>query len=476
MNLTIARHPWFFMMILLIGCAPLPHPSHTDTESWPKTRSGQIITLQTTDFSHLKWWTHMHDSDLNRLMKKALKTNLQLHTARANILQAQAQLKEAHFAWLPTLNATGNGFIGGGWDTSFTPQGPFAQNSALSHINSLHFRGAFAGFVPTYSLNVLANIQQTKFASASLRLQKAIYNATKLSLISQVTGAYFRLIGQKEQRAIQTLILQDLQQLYHLEKARLKAGAHDASTLLSIEQQLAAQKAALSTLDNSIAQVENALQVLINHNPGPLKTHNTLFKLSSQALIPARLPSAVLKNRPDLIMAEETLNLSESSLGLAYANFFPTISLTGLLGSASLELRDLLKLSTSLWVAEGLASLPVVNGANYAAIKAAKAGYYAAYYTYLQTVKTVFQDVDDSLTQQQQFLAVYKDQARAQQACEKNYRLMRARLRAGATDESDVLNAQLAKHNAQLALILAKMQHLDSLVALYQALGGGYLA
>jgi multidrug efflux system outer membrane protein len=242
----------------------------------------------------------------------------------------------------------------------------------------------------------------------------------------------------------------------------------------SLRQQIATAEAGLPPIENSIAQVENALQVLTNKNPGPIVKHGNIRYLSVQGLIPTHLSSVVLKNRPDLMMSVENLNMTKANIGIAYANFFPTIPLTGILGATSFELAHLLKLTTGLWVAEAAASMPLLNGANYEQIKVAKAGYNAAYFTYVQTLKSAFADVDNSLTNQQKMNAVYAYQEKALQAAESAYGLAQARYKAGGKDYREVLNARVNVDSAMLSLTLAKMQQLDGIVTVYQALAGGY--
>src|SRR3990167_821345 len=427
-------------IILLASCATLP-PHPLSKLTIPKTtRNGIKIVNNRPDLSQIRWWKKMHDPILNQLIRQALANNNQIQTARANIIQAQAKLKEARFAWLPTLAASSSGFVGGGWNTEFTPKGALAKSAALSTLGNINFRGYFAGFVPSYSLNVLANIQKDKFAKASLEMQNTAYQSARLSVISQVSGAYFMLLGQQEQLNEQSQFIHDLKKIRQLEWVRFKQGASDLSTVTTLDQQIANNQANLNSIENSIAQVENSIQVLLNRNPAPLVKQGNMTKLSIRGLIPANIPSTVLKNHPDIMTAEQNLRMSESNLGIAYANFFPTISLTGLLGGSSVELAHLLSLSTGLWVAQAAASIPILNGVTYEQIKEAKAGYYAAYYTYVQTLRTAFSNVDNSLTNQQKMNMAYQDKSRALEAAQTNYALAIARYKAGAKDYRDVAN------------------------------------
>lgn len=471
------RVPYLLIVFMLVlsGCKTTPPPHlQADISAPQATRSGIKIVDNANDLSQVMWWRKMHDPQLNHLIHDALAHNNQILNAQANILQAQAQLQQARFAWIPTLKATGNGFVGGGWDSQFSPQGALARSGALSQLGSIHFRGYASGFVPNYSLNILANINRDKLAKATLNMQKAAYQSVRLSVISQISGAYFMLLGQQEQLKEQSQLIRDLKEVRRLEQVRFKRGASDLSTITNLDNQIVTNQASLDAIQNSLAQVENSIQVLLNRNPGPVITHRTINALPVRGLIPANVPSAVLKNRPDIIMAQENLKMAESNIGMAYSNFFPALSLTGLFGRASVALSHLLSLSTGLWITEAAASLPLLDGASYEQIKAAKAGYSAACFSYIQTIKSVFADVDNSLTNQQKMYAIYVNKLKALQASQKSYRLVLARYKAGAKDYRDVANAQLNVDYAKLDLNSAKMQQLDSIVEVYQALAGGY--
>ncbi len=462
-------------ILLLVGCAALPPSMHKDITPPHQTRSGLKISNQARDLSQLKWWKKLHDPVLNQLITEALAHNNQIKTAQANILQAEASLKAAHFAWLPTLSVAANGFIGETVDTHFTPRGFLAQNPALAHMGNLHFKGYNSGFVPSYSLNILKNIYSDKLAQSTLTMQTAAYQSMRLSTISQISGAYFMLLGQREQCSLQIQLTHDLKKIRHLEFIRYHDGANDLSTVTQIDKQIANNKANLTSIKSSISQLENAIHILLNQNPGPIATQGKINRLSVDKLIPANVPSLVLKNRPDVVMAESNLKISLANLGIAYSQFFPSISLTSSIGGASLDLSHLLKLNTGLLVAEAAASMPLLNGVAYEQVNAAKASTQAAYFTYVQTLRTVFADVDDSLTNQQQKNEAYHDQLTALHAAQSTYNLAKARYDAGAKDQREVLNAKLTLDYAKLDANTAKMQQLDSVVEVYQALAGGYL-
>lgn len=476
------RHDTFQKFTLLIAtssiltaCTNSP-PNHQATISYPQTsRSGAKYSAYVHDNRKIQWWKRMHDPELNHLIDKALQNNTQIKAAKANINQAQEKLKASHFAWVPTLDLNSNSFIGGTWDKALSPRGILASSPALRNMGNMHFRGYFNGFMPSYSLNILQNINADKLASASLRLQEAEYQSTQLSIISQVSGAYFMLIGHRAQAEVQHQLLRDLKHIKKLEQVRYHDGATDLTSIAQLDKQIANTEANLEITKNSIAEVENAIQVLLNQNPGTIITHQSINKLTIEGLIPKQLSSNVLKCRPDILIAEENLNIALANLGIAYAQFFPSISLTNIVGGVSLDLTRLLKMNTGVWIAQAAASMPILNGAAYAGINASKAGAHAAYLNYIHTLKSVFADVDNSLTNQQKMNQNYHYQLKAQEATKTAYHLALAKYHAGAKDYREVINAKINLDYAKLDAILAKMQQLDSIVELYQALAGGSL-
>lgn len=464
----------YLLLLGIMGCSSSIPPPPSSTNLPKTTKSGIKITNSQEDISRIKWWQKLYDQKLNALISTALKNNNQLKTANANVLVAKAKLNEAHYAWLPTLNGAGYGFIGKGSDTQITPLGPLAQSPIFSQLNNIRFNAYTAGFMPQYSINILANINNTNYAKASLEAQKATYQATRLSVISQTVGAYFMLIGQKEQLKMQRKLIQDLKNLKNLEWIRYKAGESDLSQAIDLDIQIKNSEANISLLENSIAQDENAIAVLLGKNPEHIATSKTFMHMPTTNVIPKNLPSTVLKNRPDVMIASASLNMSKYQLGVAYASYFPKFSLTSNIGTMGLEFARLLSLNTNLLFLEAGASMPLLNGVTFEQIKEAKSGYYADFYSYLQTLIAAFADVDNSLTNQQKANQAYKDKIESLRHNKKAFALVMARYTAGTSDKRDVIKSQYNVDNAKLNLILARMQQLDSIVQVYQAVAGGY--
>lgn len=443
--------------------------------SYPQqTRSGVKYINSLDDLSRLAWWKRLQDPELNALVSQALACNNTIRSAYATIDQAQAQLKAAQYAWIPTLDASANGFAGRTWNTHITPQGQLANTTFFSNVSSLRFRGYNAGFVPSYTVNILNNISNVKSAKASLVIEKAQAQSVKLSIIGQMTGAYFMLLSQREQLLVQKNLIADLKKLRHLEFIRFKKGASNIETTNNLDQQIAQEEATVPLIENVIAQSENTIHLLLNQNPGAIATHRSLLSLNLNRMIPRVLPSSVLKNRPDIMIALNNLKVAQAQIGVAYSAFFPSISLSGLLGGASVDLTNLLKLSTNLWITQAAASTKILNASAYQKIKAAKAGFKATYYNYLEALHAAFADVDNALTSEQKNYLSYLQFQRGYAAARNAYSIAFNQYKSGAKDYRNAMNAKVNLDQSKLNLIQAKAQLLDSMIQVYHAVAGGY--
>lgn len=465
----------YALIFLINGCCKTCLNQTKSKIDYPvKARTGTKYVDSQLDLSRVAWWKKLHDPQLNQLLVKALANNNQIKSANATILQAQAQLKAAQYAWIPTLDASANGFTGSTWNFNNTPKGAVANSPLFTNLNNFRFNGYYTGFVPGYSVNILNNIYAVNSAKASLAIEQAQAQATRLSIISQMSGAYFMLLSQKQQLQVEQNLVKDLKKMQQLEKVRYQDGASDIETVTSMEQQIAEEEIKLPQIKKVLEQTENTMRLLMNQNPAAIATHSSLLNLQTHDLIPKNIPSSVLQNRPDIIVAINNVKLAFAQAGIAYSAYFPTISLTGLLGSASVDLTNLLRISTNLWVAQAYAAMKIVNLSSYQQIKAAKAGFFAIYQSYIETLRTVFKDVDDSLTNERQNRLSYLQAEKAYKAAKSTYSIALTQYQKGARDYRTVVNAKVNLDKSLLNLIQQKAQLLDSIVQMYIALGGGY--
>ncbi|MFT4057991.1 MAG: TolC family protein [Legionella sp.] len=460
------------MAVFVEGCSKMP-PPNKGIEYPTHTRTGHQYALNKADLSTARWWKKLNNSELNQFIKQALLKNNQLKNANATISQAQAQLKAAQYDWFPTLDANIRGFNAGTWHTGLEPKGVIASHGLLTNISNLQLKGYYAGFYPSYSFNILENLNNVRAAKASLAIKQAMAQSTKLAIISQMSSSYFMLLGLKEQLILEKKLICDLKKLRQLEDIHYKKGGSDIEKTVQLDQELYQETVKIPQIENSISQIENAIHILLNENPDPIRTHHTIYLLNTNNLIPTALPSSVLKNRPDIMVALNNVNVANADLGKAYSAFFPAISLTGSAGSVSADLKKILGLTSGFWVDQALASIKVLNGNAYQNLQSTKANYYATYYNYLQTLRSAFADVDNSLMNEKKRREEYLLIQKSYIAARKRYSITFAQFKAGARDFRDVVNAQINVDRYQLIIIQEKIQLLDSIVNVFNSVAGG---
>ncbi|MEY4504703.1 MAG: hypothetical protein RL154_999 [Pseudomonadota bacterium] len=463
----------FFTISLFAGCGITKY--ETPKIDAPKaTKSGVKYSLDDANLTQDAWWTKFNDEVLNQLVNDALKNNNQILAAKANIDVATSKLKSSELSWLPTLAASGSAFSGSTIGSAITPKSAFGKTISQAGQSQTTFSGYEGGFVPSYSVNILANLSKTEIAKASLEMQIATLNAVTLSVISQTVGSYFMLLGQQNQLKLQKEIVADLEKLKALEIIRSQNGKGDMQLLARLDAQILDAIAVLPQIKKAISQTQNAIMVLLGKNPDILLTSADINGLSTKNIVPPNIPSSVLKNRPDIIMAEAKLKTAYANLNLANSVFFPTISLTGILGGASMALSNLFTLGTGFWALQAAASMPILNDSSFEDIKTAENGKYVAYYEYMQSVKAAFANVDDALNNYEQNVLSCNNHLNSVYASQKAYKIALSKYEAGAKDYRYAINQKLELDNEMINLNFAKMAELDAVVGVYQALAGGY--
>ena len=465
----IAKYLVFVSGVLLSGCALQQEAIIPKLEEPTAFRGGTVIVREGEDFSTYAWWERLNDPQLNELINLALANNHDLQIAVANVEQAEAQLRATRYAWIPTLDAQAGGVGSGGIDTSYANKGSANFSNGLGRVSA-----AYGAFVPSYSLNIFALINQTRVAEASLEIQKAARNAAQLSVVGQVAGSYFNLIVARRALVLQEEEIKLLVRLKNVNEARFNAGGSDAENLHETAGRLQTARSAQASVRDDIQRTENALQLLTGKMPGTIVTSKIPADITIGDLIPSKLPSSVLHQRPDLLMAENNLMASDAQVSVANAAFFPTISLTGLLGGASAMLSNLFSVQGGFWGATGSVAAPVLNARKLAEVSAAEAKQKAAYANYLQAVKYAFGDVDSQLTSLQIVKQKQTDLIAAHDAAKRLAVIRFAKFKAGAADIRLALEAEIAAVESEGSVNEGSSRQLSQLVTVFQSLAAGY--
>jgi NodT family efflux transporter outer membrane factor (OMF) lipoprotein len=454
---------------VLSGCGlfgPKYNKPHLDTPAnWNST--DKLTNINTSNnLPDTAWWKSFNDPVLNKLITYALKNNPSVHQAIGNIIQAQGALEQVKMGWVPTVNVAA-GYGSGG---TFAGNPNTAVNNVTVGANS----GYQVGLVPSYTLNILQQLRSQELAEANLAAAQYGKDAIRLTILSQVAGGYFTWCGLEYQLKLQKQLVADLAKQLELGQQQYTQGYISLLLLQNYQQQYAAAKAQVPVLEYNIVQAQNALQALLNRNPGQLPAGINFAAIKMDGIIPINLPSTVLKNRPDVMQAEQQLIAANANIGVATANFFPSISLTGGVGSASPQLNSLFSLTNDFWKAAVSATMPVLNLSILGQIKGVRGAYYSAYYNYIQTVRNAFAQVDNGLATHDKVTQSYNDQLQVLQSTQISLQLGEARFKDGADSLVTMLGYSITMDKAAITLAQLKLQQVQSIINLYQALAGGY--
>ena len=412
------------------------------------------------------WHDFLTDPRLQRLVEIALANNRDLRIAALNVAQVQAQYRIQRAAMFPQIS----GFADS--SPSRTPASLTTTGKALvAHDYSVGLSAAweidFFGRLQSLSDQAL----QQYFASAQAR------KAVDILLVSEVADQYLTLLADDELLAVTQRTLDSAQASYKLTLLQFQTGTGTELSVRQAETVVEQANANHAAQLRGRAQAENALVLLLGQPlPADLPPPAPLDAQTILADIPAGLPSDLLTRRPDIMQAEATLRGANANIGAARAAFFPTISLTGNLGTASSALSGLFKAGSLAWSFLPSITLPIFEaGQLQASLDVATVQKDINVAQYEKTIQTAFREVSDGLaargTYDDEVAAVERYTAAQQSALD----LSEMRFRNGVDNYLSVLTAQTGLYSAEQALVTARMARLTNLVDLYRALGGGWI-
>jgi len=242
------------------------------------------------------------------------------------------------------------------------------------------------------------------------------------------------------------------------------------------QSQYESAAAQIPLLESQIAQTQNSLAVLIGRNPGDIARGKTVDELVLPS-VPAGLPAQLLERRPDLLQSEQQLVAANAQIGAAKALYFPTISLTGALGSSSTDLSDLFKGPTRVWNYAGQIVGPIFTfGAVSGQVAQTEAAQKAALLNYRLSIQNAFADVDNALVANVKIKQQLAAQERLVAALKDYARLAKLQYDGGYTAYSTVLQAEQSLFPAELTLASVRASVFTSAANTYKAMGGGWVS
>jgi multidrug efflux system outer membrane protein len=418
------------------------------------------------DIVDTAWWEQFQDPALNELIGIALAENKDVKIAAARVEQFLGQFQTTRSQLFPQAAA---GFDA---ERQRLPIGSTALPPGTGPV----FNQFSATLSASWEIDVFGKLRrQTESARANLLASEEGRRATILTLVASVATSYINLVSLDRQLEIAKATTASRADSVKVFSLRFKYGQVSQMELSQSQSEYESSLATIPQIEQQIGQQENSLSILLGRNPQPITRDRELDDLALP-IVPAGLPSELLTRRPDLRQAEQNLIAANALIGAARALYFPSISLTGLFGTASSQFSNLFTGPARVWSYAGSVTMPIFTAGNIAGqVKQAEAQQQQALFSYQKAIQVAFQEVDDSLIGLQKSREVLVVQGREVDALRTYARLARLRYEGGYTSYIEVLDAERSLFNSQLNYTQTQGTVFNSMVTLYKSMGGGWV-
>jgi outer membrane protein, multidrug efflux system len=456
------------LFVFLNGCTMIPEytrPEAPIPAGWPSgTGYREPGYEQSVPMgADIQWREFFTDEKLRKIIETALQNNRDLRVAALNVEKARALYGIQRAELLPVVEATGSvikervpaKISGTGIDATIE------QYSVDFGISSWEID--FFGRIRSLEKRALQEYLATEQARRS----------AQILLVSEVANAYLTLASDRENLQLARSTLETQQAAHKVVSRRFEVGLVPELDVRQVQTRVDAARVDVALYTQLAAQDQNGLNLLVG-SPVPADLlPETLSVVASLPDVSPGMSSEVLLRRPDILQAEDLLKAANANIGAARAAFFPTISLTSAIGTASGDLTDLFQSGSLAWNYAPKVVMPIFDARTWSALKATKVEREIALTQYEGAIQAAFRDVADALAK----MGTVGDQMTAQQslvdATAETYRLSNIRYEKGTDIYLNVLDAQRSLYAAQRDLIAIRLSKLANQVRLYAALGGG---
>jgi multidrug efflux system outer membrane protein len=418
------------------------------------------------DLANHAWWTQFHDPALTALIQEAIDANKDLLVATYRVEQFAARLGVSEAALFPQVGVNGS-----------------RERVQLSQEQPALLASNRDPAYNNYALNATASwevdfwgrvARANEVARAELLATQHARRAVMLRVVSAVADTYVQLLALDRRLELARLVLANRRDAEKLQQLKYEGGS---ATLLDVNRASAAAEEVESTIapiERDIARSENAVALLLSRNPGTLK-RGTLAALLMPR-VPQGVPSDVIEARPDVAAAEQTLVAANAHIGVAKSQYLPTVSLTAALGLASDQMQWLLaRTARTGQLGAGFTGVLFDGGRIKSDVKNAEAVQREMAEAYLKAIQTALREVDDALAGRAKAGEQVEVLARRLKTRQDGLRLAKLRFEGGKSTLLEVLEADRDVLSALEQHTLGVRDEYASLVAIYNAMGGGWM-
>ena len=475
MNRTLFILGTLASTLCVTGCTVGPRYQRPATDA-PQTFRGAIApdtNPSTSSLGDEKWAEVFKDPTLQQLIREALANNYDVKIAAQRVLEQQDQVGITRAGQFPTASGGGSvvavglpGSLVDKLNSSGSGGGKISKNLysgdiSLSAAWNLDFWGLYR--------------RQTEQARAQLLATEWGRRMTISTVVENVATAYLQLRTLDAELEITQRTLEARKQSLQLTQTLEQGGSASLADVRQAEELLYTAAAAIPDFERQIQQQENSISILLGRNPGPIVRGASEMNWPQPEEIPAGIPSQLLERRPDIQQAEAELVAANANVGVAKAQLFPQLSLSGTAGIASSQLKGLVDGKNLYGYSSGNLTQVIFDAGKLRNnVRLSEAEKQEQVLTYQRTIKQAFQSTSDALIGLQKFREFRVQEAKLTESAEDATRLARLRYNGGSTSYLEVLTNDTTYYSAQLSLAVAQEDEALSIVQLYSALGGGW--
>ncbi|HEX4005335.1 MAG TPA: efflux transporter outer membrane subunit [Acidobacteriaceae bacterium] len=456
------------LCMAVAGCTVGPNykrPAYAAPPAFRGADGAAVASDAKTSLGDEQWAAVYHEPELQELIRKALDDNYDVRIAAQRILEQQAQVRITRSQQFPTVSVGGTG-IGATLPSSLGNNipNPLVDGSfSLSAAWTPDFWGLYR--------------RQTEAARAQLLAQTWAQRAVRLTLVEEIATDYLEIRALDGQLEITKETIKVRQNSLDLTKTLESGGSVPLSDVRQAEQLYYTATSEVPQLEEQIQQQENAIAFLLGENPGPIVHQDPNALAPPPQDLPAGLPSQLLERRPDIEQAEATLISANAQIGVARAQFFPSLSISGSGGVGGDSLATIFDPAGKTIYGLGSLTQPLFEGGKLRGqLQLSEATKQEMVLNYQKTIAGAFRDVSNALIALNKQRAYREQQEKLVAAAQDAVRLANIRYQGGSTAYLEVLTTSSNLYAAQLNLVTAQQGEALALVQLYSALGGGWQA
>lgn len=455
------------LLAAVTGCNVGPkykRPAYPAPPAFQGADSTPVSSDPQTSIADQQWAQVFREPELQALIRTALTNNYDLRIAAQRIVEQQAQVQITRAQQFPNISAGGTGL---GVD--------IPSLGSSSSIGSPITAGSFA-LSATWTPDFWGLYRkQTEAARDQLLAQTWAQRAVRLTLIQGVVTTYLQLRALDRQLEITQQTLKVRQDSVQLTETLERGGAAPLSDVRQAEQLLYTATSQIPQLQQQIQQQENALNVLLGANPGPIAHTDPDALTPPPESLPTGLPSQLLERRPDIEQAEASLKAANANVGVARAQFFPQLTLSASAGIGGSTFPQIFGSDSRTIYGLGQLAQPIFAGGRIRGqLNLSEATKQELVLNYQRTIVGALRDVSNALIALNKQRIFREQQEKLVAAAQDATRLARVRYQGGATAYLEVLTTDSNLYAAQLSLVSAQQSEALTLVQLYTALGGGW--